>query len=144
MGSLIVWISTMKLIVFSALLAMAMPPPGPRLSPSPIVRPKPNPGTMGTTDIIILMLTTGIHTIMSLARDLPIKNPPVAPCPDPDPMLPLMLPPTPTQRLKQRAGTMVIMDGAILTTDTGATIPDTDTTTGVRTLNSFIFLPSIA
>merc|ERR1712170_207048 len=111
MGSLIVWISTMKLIVFSALLAMAMPPPGPRLSPSPIVRPKPNPGTMGTTDIIILMLTTGIHTIMSLARDLPIKNPPVAPCPDPDPMLPLMLPPTPTQSL---IPTTTIMDTILM------------------------------
>merc|ERR1711976_324342 len=120
------------------------PPPGPEALPKPDSEAKPNPGTMGTTDIILLMLTTGIHTIMSLARDLPIKNPPMAPCPDPDPMLPLMLPLTPTQRLKQRAGTMVIMDGAILTTDTGATIPDTDTITGVRTLNSFIFSPSIA
>merc|ERR1712018_550111 len=96
-------------------------------------------------DILMLITTgtTGILTIITLARDPLMKPPPVAPCPDPDPMLPLMLPPTPTQRLKQRAGTMVIMDGAILTTDTGVTIPDTDTTTGVRTLDSFMFSPSI-
>merc|ERR1712003_273152 len=68
----------------------------------------PKPG-MPTMDILMLMTTgtTAILTIMSLARDPPIKNPPVAPCPDPDPMLP----PTPTQSL---IPTTTIMDTILM------------------------------
>merc|ERR1711983_446952 len=68
---------------------------------------------MPTMDIHMLITTgtTAILTIMSLARDPPTKNPPVAPCPDPDPMLPLMLPPTPTQSL---IPTTTIMDTILM------------------------------
>merc|ERR1712018_545153 len=85
---------------------------GPNLFPNPKVRLKPKPG-MPTMDILMLITsgTTAILTIMSLARDPPIKNPPVAPCPDPDPMLSLMLPPTPTRSL---IPTTTIMDTILM------------------------------